>query len=283
LLLNAALEKKALSLESANERLAEMDRQRAIFLAIASHDLRAPLAAVLGLLDTILGGYVGTLSDPQQVEMLHQSEERLRELLDLANGLLDVSRIEQGQLIPDKQVMELAKVAESTLSEMKELTFARELELHGEIAPDLPPIWGSPTRLRQVLTNLIYNAVKFTPAGGTITLRATSAAGQVRVDVADTGVGIAPEDLPRLFRGFFMATGVKGTGTGLGLFIAQRIVEAHGGRIWAESPCPETGVGTKFSFVLPAVAGSREAPIGEELASNRQATDTGGGVGPARR
>jgi signal transduction histidine kinase len=269
LALNAELAAQARSLQAANERLTEMDHQRAVFLSIASHDLRAPLVVVLTYLDAVLGGYVGGLSE-RQIEMLARSQLRLRELLDLANGLLDVSRIEQGQLIPDRQGMALAPVIEATLDELRPVAEPRRLELQGELALDLPPIYGSPTRLRQVLTNLIHNAIKFTPAGGSIVVRALGGDGQVRVEVADTGTGIKPEDLPRIFGEFFRATGVKGTGTGLGLFIAQRIVEAHGGRIWAESPCPETGVGAKFAFVLPALAAEARAPAtaaGEPAAS----------------
>jgi len=261
LLLNAELEEKARSLQAANERLLEMDRQRAIFLSIASHDLRAPLVAVLTYLDTVLGGFVGALGE-RQAEMLRRSQQRLRELLDLANGLLDVSRIEQGQLIPDKQVMAFGETAQATLDEMRPVAGPKRVELRGEIAPDLPLVWGSPARLRQVLTNLIHNAIKFTPLGGSIVLRALRGDGHVRVELADTGVGIKPEDLPRIFQEFFRATSVKGTGTGLGLFIAQRIVEAHGGRIWAESPCPETGVGSKFVFTLPELAESHQ-PLAE--------------------
>ena len=250
LLLNAALQEKALSLQAANERLVQTDRQRAIFLSIASHDLRTPLAVVLTCLDTVLGGFVGALNE-RQAEMLRRCDRRLRELLDLAQGLLDVSRIEQGQLIPDRQVMAFADVAAATLDEMRQVAASRRVKLRGEIGTDLPSLWGSPTRLRQVLTNLIHNAIKFTPAGGSVVLRALREDGQLRVEVADTGAGIQREELAKIFQDFFRTT-VKGTGTGLGLFIARRIVEAHGGRIWAESPCPETGTGSKFVFVLPA-------------------------------
>jgi signal transduction histidine kinase len=251
--LNTALEQEAHSLQKANRRLIELDRQRAVFLSIATHDLRAPLAAVLAYLDAVLGGFVGPLGD-RQAGMLRRAEARLRGLLDLTDDLLDVSRIEHGELVPDRQAVALAEIAEATLEDMRPAAEAGRVALVAEIAPDLPRVWGSPVRLRQALTNLTHNAVKFTPPGGSVLLRARAIAdGRLRVEVSDTGPGVRSEDLPRLFQEFFRGAGAKGSGAGLGLYIARSIVEAHGGRIWAESPCPDTGLGTRLVVELPAL------------------------------
>jgi signal transduction histidine kinase len=119
------------------------------------------------------------------------------------------------------------------------------------VPQELPLITGAPNRLQQVLTNLLGNAVKFTPDRGAITLKASEENDHILVAVTDTGTGISPEELPRVFDDFYRGIRVDETGAGLGLSISKKIVEAHGGKIWAESPCPESGVGSKFTFTLP--------------------------------
>jgi signal transduction histidine kinase len=248
--LNAALSTRAESVELANERLVRMDHSRATFLAIASHDLRAPLAAAITSLDAIVA--TSALGDRQR-QMLRRSQHRLGGLIALADGLLDVSRIEKGELIPDRQAMQIADTVAATADELRPMAEAKGVELRQEALPDLPAVWGSPTRLRQVLINLIHNAVKFTPAGGVVALRALHAGDSVRVEVTDSGPGINPDDLSRVFPEDFFATNVKGPGAGLGLYIARRIVEAHGGQIRVASPAPETGRGSEFSFEIPVL------------------------------
>jgi len=123
--------------------------------------------------------------------------------------------------------------------------------LRVEMPEELPIIHAAPQRLRQVLNNLLSNAIKFTPPKGLITITVQDRGDHLQVEVMDTGVGIPPDDLPYVFDEFFRGRDVERAGTGLGLSIAKKIIEAHGGRIWAESPCTADGKGSKFTFTLP--------------------------------
>lgn len=250
----AALKDKYLlnfqELEEANRKLIELDRLRTHFLAIASHDLKAPLAAVQSYLQVILGGFVGEVSQRQR-EMLERSSIRIRELLSLINDLLDATRIEAGQIVQEMQLIELRPVMEDAWENVHSQAKEKGLKLDLDPAEGLPPIEASARRLKQVLTNLLINAVQFTPSGGEVRLSIEDLEDHLEVTVRDTGVGIPPEDLPRIFEEFYRGKGVEMKGAGLGLAIAKKIVEAHGGRIWAESPDPKTGKGSVFTFTLP--------------------------------
>lgn len=237
-------------LEETNRKLVELDRLRTHFLAIASHDLKAPLAAVQSYLGVILGGFVGDVSERQRV-MLERSSMRLTELLNLINDILDATRIETGQIVQEMEMIELGSVIENALENVRSQAEHKGLRLECDLADRLPRIKASARRLGQVLTNLLSNAVQFTPSGGEIKLSVKDLQAEIEVTVQDTGVGITPEDLPRIFEAFYRSKGVETKGAGLGLAIAQKIVEAHGGRIWAESPDPQTGKGSVFTFTLP--------------------------------
>lgn len=237
-------------LEEANRRLVELDRLRTHFLAIASHDLKAPLAAVQSYLGVLLGGFVGELTARQR-EMLSRSSLRIKELLNLINDLLDATRIEAGQIVQEMKEIELAPVVEAALENVRSQAEEKGLKIEAALPEGLPPVRASARRLEQVLTNLLNNAVKFTPQGGEVRLEVEACGDHLRVTVRDTGVGIPPEELPRIFEEFYRGKGAEGKGAGLGLAIARKIVEAHGGRIWAESPDPATGRGSRFTFTLP--------------------------------
>ena len=144
-----------------------------------------------------------------------------------------------------------AEVVEDALENVRSPAEEKGLELSAEVANGLPEIAGAPHRLVQVITNLLNNAVQFTPAGGRVTIKAREDADDLRVEVMDTGIGIPPEDMPRIFEDFYRGKDVDTKGAGLGLAIAKKIVEAHGGGIWAESPYPESEKGSKFAFTLP--------------------------------
>ncbi|MFQ6034153.1 MAG: sensor histidine kinase, partial [Candidatus Bipolaricaulia bacterium] len=237
-------------LEQANRKLVELDRLRTHFLAMASHDLKAPLAAVQSYLGALLGGFVGELGERQR-EMLSRSSIRIKELLNLINDLLDATRIEKGQIVREMEEIELRPVVESALENVRALSEEKGLRLELELPQELPQVKASARRLEQVLTNLLNNAVQFTPSGGEVRLAVEDRGGDLQVTVRDTGVGISTEDLPRIFEEFYRSKSAETKGAGLGLAIVKRIVEAHGGRVWAESPDPETGRGSKFSFTLP--------------------------------
>lgn len=237
-------------LEETNRRLMELDRLRTYFLGMVSHDLKAPLVAIESYIQVILGGFAGEINEEQR-EMLERSSHRIGGLLDLINDLLDVSRIEAGQITEEFEATTLSEVVKGSLEDIQAMAREKEMELRVEMPEKLPVIHAAPNRLRQVLNNLLSNAIKFTPPKGVITITVRDLDDHLQVEVMDTGVGIPPEDLPYVFDEFFRGRDVERTGTGLGLSIARKIVEAHGGRIWAESPSTTDGKGSKFTFTLP--------------------------------
>ena len=242
------------ALEEANKKLIELDRLRTHFLAIASHDLKAPLATVQTCLQVILGGFTGEINTEQQ-DLLQRSSTRIEGLLKLINDLLDATRIEAGQIVAEVEETSLIAVVADALENIRSLAEKKGLKLTTEVPEDLPMIEGAPRRLVQVLTNLLINSVQFTPAGGKVIVRVGEVTEHLQVEVMDTGIGIPPEDMPRIFEEFYRGGGVETKGAGLGLAIARKIVEAHEGEIWAESPYPESETGSKFVFTLPKNVG----------------------------
>ncbi|TET39029.1 MAG: cyclic nucleotide-binding domain-containing protein [Dehalococcoidia bacterium] len=229
-------------------------------LSIASHDLKSPLAAVESYHQVMLGGYAGEITEKQK-NMLLRSSERIRELLDLIDNILDISRIDAREL--KMEATSLLKVVESTRGTVQPLAEEKGVQLKVEVPQELPLVTGAPDRLQQVFTNLLGNAIKFTPEGGTVALKVGEEGDHILVEVIDTGIGISPEELPRIFDDFYRGLSVNSSGAGLGLSIAKKIVEAHSGKIWVESPCPESGTGSKFTFTLPknfdTIQGEKEA------------------------
>jgi signal transduction histidine kinase len=220
-------------------------------LAIMSHDLKAPLAAIETYNQVLLGGFAGPVNDEQK-EMLERNSVRIKEMLTLISDLLDVSRIEAGTLAREYEQISLADLARDGLSVAEALGQSKDITVRAEIPTDVPEIVAAPVRIQQVITNLLSNAVKFTPTGGTVTLVLTDLPDGQQVDIIDTGIGVSPADLPRIFDDFYTGANVQGKGQGLGLSIARKIVVAHGGRVWVESPYPSSGAGgSRFSFVIP--------------------------------
>ncbi len=246
------LAEKTGELERASDSIAKLEEERSRFLrfiGIAAHDLKAPLTAIQGFLWVILGGFAGEISEKQK-NMLERSTRRITELLTLISDLLDIPRIETGQIVQEMKEVSLRQAIRNSLESQRSLATEKGVKLKVEIPEGLPRVKGSASRLQQVITNLVNNAICYTQEG-TITVRVQEQAKDLLVEIIDTGIGIPPEDMPRLFEDFFRASNVEAKGTGLGLSNAKRIVEAHGGRIWVESPCSETNTGCKFSFTLP--------------------------------
>lgn len=237
-------------LDIASLRLSHTRTTLAHILSVASHDLKAPLAAVQSYLQVILGGFVGELNEKQK-EMLSRSCVRIAEFIEMIDNILDVSRFEVGAV--EMKELSLPEVVRDSVEILRPLAEEKKLNLALDLPQEMPKIKGSATRLKQVITNLVGNAVKFTPSPGEISVKLEEDDGYLRVEVTDTGVGISNEELPRIFDEFYrgVAGDTEAKGTGLGLSISKKIIEAHGGRIWAESPCPETGSGSKFIFTLP--------------------------------
>ncbi len=246
------LQEKTRELEKSSKeivKLAEEKNRFLRFLGIAAHDLKAPLAAIQSYIGVMLGGFSGELTEKQN-NMLQRSSVRITELLRLISDLLDIPRIETGQLVQEMKEISLRQAVRNCLDDQRKLAKEKGVKLKVELPETLPKIRGSSPRLQQVITNLVNNAVNYTTEG-TVTLRVKEGDNDIHVEVMDTGIGIPPGDLPRVFDDFFRASNVEIKGTGLGLSIAKRIVESHGGKIWVESPCPESSIGSKFTFTLP--------------------------------
>jgi len=217
-------------------------------LSVVFHDLKAPLAATESYHRAMLGGFAGELSDDQR-NMLQRSSTRISELLNVISRMTDVSRVDARDLVMTK--VSLAQVVSESVDAMQPLAREKGLLLQADIPDHLQPIQGDHEQLKLVLANLLSNGIKFTPAGGTVKVRVIDGAEYVETQVRDSGVGIPPEELPRIFDDFYRGLDLAEKGAGLGLSIAKRIVEAHHGQIWAVSPCPDTGKGTQFVFSLP--------------------------------
>ena len=247
------------NLEQLSMELTKLEEEKTRFLrflSIAAHDLKAPLSAIQSYLWLMLGGFSGELTEKQKT-MLERSSVRITELLNLISDLLDIPRIETGQIVQEIEEISLLKVVRGCLEDQWKLAEEKGVKVEVELPRTLPKIRGSSPRLQQVITNLVNNAINYTPEG-TVTIRVREVDGDIEVCVMDTGIGIPPEDLPQVFDDFFRASNVETKGTGLGLSIAKRIVEAHGGKIWVQSPCPEKSIGSKFTFTLPKKSERRQ-------------------------
>jgi signal transduction histidine kinase len=239
-------------IQEKSRALAEASRHKSQFLANMSHELRTPLNAILGYTELILDDIYGDTPERMRT-VLKRIESNGKHLLALINDVLDLSKIEAGQLSLSLADYSLNEVARNVYSAVEPLAAQKKLRFKLEVPPDLPRGRGDEHRLTQVLLNLVGNGIKFTDAGE-VRINATAANGSFRVAVADTGPGISAADQGKLFQEFQQAdssiTKNKG-GTGLGLAISKRIVEMHGGTIWVES---EVGKGSTFVFTLPVIA-----------------------------
>jgi signal transduction histidine kinase len=220
------------------------------FLANMSHELRTPLNAIIGFSQVLREGMVGDVNE-KQLEYLDDILSSGNHLLSLINDVLDLSKVEAGQVELELAPFSLQEALERGVAMVRERATRDGVQIRLAANPDVDVVAGDERRIRQVIFNLLSNAVKFTPAGGSVDVWATQDNGEVTVSVADTGRGIAAEDLRRIFEEFRQTdAGIEqGEGTGLGLALSKRLVELHGGRIWAES---ELGTGSTFVFTLPA-------------------------------
>ena len=236
-------------LEVANAQIRENSRLKSEFLANMSHELRTPLNAILGYTELIQDSVYGAPPE-KMVAVLDRISKNGKHLLGLINDVLDLSKIEAGQLVLALDNYSLKDVVHGVYGAVETLAAAKNLAFKVELAPNLPAGRGDERRLTQVLLNLVGNAIKFTDQGE-ITIKASAADGAYNLAVRDTGPGISEADQQKLFQEFQQAdssiTKSKG-GTGLGLAISKRIVEMHGGRIWVES---QLGQGSTFSLTLP--------------------------------
>lgn len=228
----------------------EDDREMFLqFLNMVAHDLKAPVGAVESYLKVMLRGSPGPLTEKQE-RWLERSIVRLDSMLELISDLLDVSRLETGQVAPEMEMTSLRGVLENCVETARGLADPRGVRIIADIDGDFPAVYASGRRLAQVINNLVSNAVRYTPEDGTIEMRAGLEGDHMLVVVEDSGSGIKAEAMPKIFDDFFRGDH-ETEGTGLGLSICKRVVELHGGRIWAESPVPGSTDGTRFSFTIP--------------------------------
>ena len=235
--------------EEKGRELVAASKHKSQFLANMSHELRTPLNAILGYTELILDNIYGEVSEKVR-DVLTRLEQSGRHLLALINDVLDLSKIEAGQLKLSPSVYSIQDVVQTVFTGVEPLAAEKKLVMKTTVAPDLPLGYGDERRLSQVFLNLVGNAIKFTEVGEVeVEVKAIDSA--FLVAVSDTGPGIAPSDQERIFQEFHQIDNTsarKKGGTGLGLSISKRIVEMHGGRIWVES---SPGKGSTFWFTLP--------------------------------
>lgn len=230
------------------ENLEQIELMRRQLIADVSHELRTPLTAIQGSMEGLLDGVLP--ADPETYQQIHQEAGRLARLVD---DLQELSRVEAGAFPLDKKP---ARVDELILTTIKRLTpqaGRKNITLDADLPADLPLVSLDEARITQVLTNLISNAIQYTPEGGSVRIISRQSKDEIQVNVIDTGIGVPPEHVANLFTRFYRVDKSRsrqaGGGSGIGLTIARHLVESHDGRIWVESP--GIGQGSTFSFTLP--------------------------------
>ncbi|MGQ9475367.1 MAG: ATP-binding protein [Actinomycetota bacterium] len=231
-------------------RMRDERRHFLSFLSMVTHDLKSPLVAVQGYLKMLLRKASDRL-DERMLQGIRRSIQRIDGMMELISDLLELSRLESGQVLAELKEVSWEEVLSAAVEMAHELADPRGIHVVSEIQHPLPEVFASDIRLQQLILNLVSNSVRFTPRGGRITIRARRENDQVVVSVEDEGTGIEPEKLPHIFEEFFKGDPESPEGTGLGLSICKRIVDMHHGEIWAESPVPETGRGTRVTFTIP--------------------------------
>lgn len=247
------IEEQARRLAEEKARLEELDRAKVAFIRLVTHELKAPVSAILTCLDLILKGY---LSPAEQHEYLERAQLRANEQLELISDLLQYGRLKEIKSPGKPAWVEVDKILSEVVEQFRPQAVEKNIDLAVEISPGLPPVCIDPDQMRSVWSNLISNAVKYTPAGGSVSIRLGQTNGDLAGQVVDTGIGIPAEAREQLFSEFYRAKNAKALripGTGLGLAIVKQIVELAGGRIWFDS---EAGQGSTFSFSLPLKAPS---------------------------
>jgi signal transduction histidine kinase len=242
------LSQLALSFNQMADRLERTETMRRQLIGDVTHELRTPLTTIKGYTEGLMDGVLP--ADEETYTQIYREADRLQRLV---NDLQELSRVEAGAYELHPKKTSVKALVDLTIDRLGRQFQEKEVSITTQISPDLPPIQVDEDRIGQVLLNLVGNALQYTPSGGSVRVTATSKAGQVQIAISDSGIGIPPEHLPHLFTRFYRVDKSRSRqvgGSGIGLTIARHLVEAHGGRIWVESP--GTGKGSTFAFTLPA-------------------------------
>ncbi len=251
-------------LEKANQELRRIDAMKSEFISIASHELRTPLAAIKNAIQLILQGKTGEINE-HQTKFLAIADRNINRLINIINDLLDLSRIESGRISMKFESLPIKPLFETVVTSLQPQAEAKSIRIEIDLPEDPPSVYADKEKVEQILVNLIGNAIKFTPEGGMIRLRAQVLSGEknpehpkkVAISVEDNGIGIPSEHLDKIFDKFHQVDDSLHRsvgGTGLGLAITRGLVEAHQGKIWVESG---VGKGSTFTFTLPFSKGER--------------------------
>lgn len=229
------------------EKLEQVEAMRRQLIGDVSHELRTPLTAIKGSMEGLLDGVLPPT--PETYQQIHAEADRLTRLVD---DLQELSRVEAGAYPLDIRPVVVSTLVDATLKQFASQARAKGIDLHSDLQPGLPTVLADPDRITQVFTNLVGNALQYTPAGGQVTILSSRNQDEVHISVVDNGIGIPADHLPHLFTRFYRVDKSRsrqaGGGSGIGLTIARHLVEAHGGRIWAESG--GEGLGSSFTLSL---------------------------------
>ncbi len=241
------------------------------FLSIVSHELRSPLAAIENYLNTILGGFAGEVT-PKQERMLKRSALRVTDLRAQIGDVVDLARMRPEQIQSDFEWFDPSEMGTESIEDARLAASEKDIHLKIEPPPRFEPIVGARRRMRQAFTNLLMNAIRYSPPGKTVTFRARYEPDIVIFEVEDEGPGITPEDLPHIFKEFYRGSDVgETTGMGLGLSIAKKIIDAHHGEIRVDDMADGTGrTGTRFTVIIPRNLMTPEMRRREWLAEENQ-------------
>lgn len=242
------LDQLALSFNQMADKLEKTEVMRRQLIGDITHELRTPLAAIKGYMEGLMDGVIP--AEPDTYQQVHTEVDRLQRLV---NDLQELSRVEAGAFQLKPELVSLSGLVDTVKGNLGHQFEDKDIQLDTQIEPNLPKIMVDKDRILQVLTNLVGNALQYTPGGGKVSIHASRDRSEILVSVSDTGIGISPDHLPFIFNRFYRTdksrTRASG-GSGVGLTIAQALVKAHHGRIWAESS--GEGKGSTFSFTLPA-------------------------------
>jgi len=247
--ISGRLRERERSLKEANILLEEKDRIKSEYVLRVSHDIKEHLSAIQGCLGPVRTGITGELN-PKQRDLIERADDRTDKLMSFVRALLEITRIKLSRQI-EMGMFSLRETVEDAIDLVEARAKDKNISINVNIEPDIDKINGAQIYIEETIANLLANSVKYTPNGGRVDIAVKNKGDSVLLQIADTGIGIPKDEIPKLFEEFFRARNAKKierTGTGLGLSIAKQVIERHNGRIWVES---EEGRGSTFSILLP--------------------------------